>query len=410
MLKSVDILIGFSLVMLVASAAVTVFAQTLAALLQLRGRRLLDGLTSILEQIDPELQKQLGDRAKTVAGEIAAAVLKHPLVAEGNKRLGTVIQREDLTKILLELATGQGAAVLQEDTRAALQQALQRTGISNPGQALKEIRMLAAELEASNPELATHVRETKAIVTKAASDFVGTVNAWFDGTMDRVTQKYTANMRWITAVFGLILALALQLDSIALLNRLAMDDQLRRSLVSEAPQILEGYQTSIDKLSQKVPPAPSQQPAPSQPTGQDLQPPADPTAAVKRLPVQPQTERKGYPERAKEKRSSEQLDPKQELTNLEASVRDLQKLAASSLITLPGTAQWSWFEPAKIPGILLTAILLSLGASFWYDALKNLLRLRPALASQEQTERESRRASQPSSRNNDLEDTEPKAP
>jgi hypothetical protein len=68
MLKSSDILIGSSLVMLVASAAFTVFAQTLATLLQLRGRRLLDGLASIIEEIDPESTKKLIDRVKTVAG------------------------------------------------------------------------------------------------------------------------------------------------------------------------------------------------------------------------------------------------------------------------------------------------------------------------------------------------------
>jgi hypothetical protein len=395
MLKSVDILIGFSLVMLVVSAAVTVFTQTLATLLQLRGRRLLDGLTTILEQIDPELNKKLEGRVKTAAGEIAEAVLKHPLVAERNKRLGTVIQREELTKILLELAAGGGAATLKEDARAALKEALERTGISNPGQVLKEIRLLAAELEASKPELAAHVRETKAIVTTAASDFVATVNAWFDGAMDRVTQKYTANTRWITAGFGLILALALQLDSIDLLNRLAMDDQLRRSLVSEAPQVLEGYKTKIGKLSPEASPAPSQQREPKQLVAPAAGPAANAPAARTQSPGRPQTQQE-----AEAKRVKEQVD------NLNASVRNLQRLAASSLLTLPSTN----FDMARIPGILLTAILLSLGASFWYDALKNLLRLRPGLASQEQTERESRRASQTTSRNNELEDMESNTP
>jgi len=214
--------------------------------------------------------------------------------------------------------------------------------------------------------------------------------------MDRVTQKYAAKTRWISAIFGLILAVALQLDSIGLLNRLAMDDQLRRSLVSEAPKILEDYETSIDKLSQNVAPAPSQQPAPNQLAGQTATPSAKPK--VVETPSHPETQQKAGPGKAKEKGASEQLDPREGLKNLEASVRDLQNLAASSLITLPGTAQWSRFDAAKIPGILLTAILLSLGASFWYDTLKNLLRLRPALASQEQTERESRRASQTTSR------------
>ncbi len=38
-------------------------------------------------------------------------------------------------------------------------------------------------------------------------------------------------------------------------------------------------------------------------------------------------------------------------------------------------------------GVLLTWILLSLGAPFWYDSLKDLLKLRSTLAKKEETAR-----------------------
>ena len=41
--------------------------------------------------------------------------------------------------------------------------------------------------------------------------------------------------------------------------------------------------------------------------------------------------------------------------------------------------------------MLLTWILLSLGASFWYDALEDLLKLRSSLAKQDEDARKDRR-------------------
>ena len=52
---------------------------------------------------------------------------------------------------------------------------------------------------------------------------------------------------------------------------------------------------------------------------------------------------------------------------------------------------WGW---GKFPGIILSAMLLSLGAPFWYNALKNLVRLRPLLAMKEEAEREERQTQQ----------------
>jgi hypothetical protein len=56
-----------------------------------------------------------------------------------------------------------------------------------------------------------------------------------------------------------------------------------------------------------------------------------------------------------------------------------------------------WVRPNQLrldavmtPGILLTWILLSLGAPFWYEMLKDTLRLRPELARHEEQQRKDR--------------------
>jgi hypothetical protein len=48
----------------------------------------------------------------------------------------------------------------------------------------------------------------------------------------------------------------------------------------------------------------------------------------------------------------------------------------------------------RLPGVLLTALFLSLGAPFWYDQLKNLLKLRSLVLKQDEQERTERRSAQ----------------
>jgi hypothetical protein len=55
---------------------------------------------------------------------------------------------------------------------------------------------------------------------------------------------------------------------------------------------------------------------------------------------------------------------------------------------------WNW-NPAKLPGIALSAMLLSLGAPFWYNVLKDLVAFRPTLARKEQENREQRQSASP---------------
>lgn len=64
-------------------------------------------------------------------------------------------------------------------------------------------------------------------------------------------------------------------------------------------------------------------------------------------------------------------------------------LSTAGLVTLPtdfGT-WWDKLNWAKIPGILLSALLLSLGAPFWYGRLQDLLKLRSVVAQNDATQR-----------------------
>ena len=67
-------------------------------------------------------------------------------------------------------------------------------------------------------------------------------------------------------------------------------------------------------------------------------------------------------------------------------------LATNGLITLP-SAGGKWiegFRNVNLFGVLMTALLLSLGAPFWYSLLGRLLQLRSVLAVKDDVQRAER--------------------
>jgi hypothetical protein len=276
-LKSLDILIAFSSAMLLVSVAVTLLTQAVTGALGWRSRNLLRGLITILNQLDPKA-------TPFCTRQIAEAVLRHPLIAPAEGKPGTVIQREELTSILLELAAGRepGGKSLDEYARATLKRAVGTNGIADPAAVLENIHLLGLKLEVLRPDLPASVRHGMAVVTEAPSQFAGRIHSCFDQTMDRITHRFAQHTQIVAGLIAIAVALALQLDSFELL-------------------------------------------------------------------------------------------------------RD----GANAHLAVPHG--WNW-NAAKAPGIALSAMLLSLGAPFWYNALKDLVGFRPILARKEQAHREQRQS------------------
>jgi hypothetical protein len=318
MLKTLDVLIGVTTVLLLFSMGVTVITQMLTNLGGRRGRHLRNGLADLLQQ--------LGIPTRDCAKEIAQTLLKHPLIAEGKWKMGTVIHREEFTKLLLDFATGTGAKKVGEDSQGAIKQILADGGITDPDQTLKNIRAMALQLEASNPELSNHLRDGLAILHEASSDFVARVNSWFDQTIDRVSQRFTTYTHWVTMGVAVVVVVAVQLDIIAVADRLWIDEQFRNTVVSDA-------------------------------TKRFSSPPAD--SSVK-----------------------------------DNSIAYYNLLNSAGLITIPLDHDWAQHlkDLRKLPGMVLSILLISLGAPFWYNALKDLLKLRSSLAQNDDAQRAQRQA------------------
>jgi hypothetical protein len=325
MLKSIDVLIGLTVIMLALSMAVTVVTQFVTTVVNSRGHHLKRGLVDLLAQIDPSLRGKVGR-------QIAKAVLTHPLVSATGNRLGSVVHRDEFTKLLLQLAASDDES-FREAAGTALSAALTRNGVSDPAETLKKIRRAAVDLEASHPDLGNAARSSLAVIKEAKSDLVATVNGWFDQTMDRVAQRFTASTRAITFVAAAIVTVALQVDTLLLVNRLSADDKLREAFLATARTTQESRAASTGAGS--------------------------PAAEIDR--------------------------------------QYMAYLAENGLITVPASpAQWMERWPTINPfGLVLTALLLSLGAPFWYNSLGRLLQLRSVIAAKDDRQRATRQRATP---------------
>lgn len=376
-MKAIEILLGLTVVMLAASMAVTVLTHFFSGLANMRGKHLLRGLSDLLQQIDPGLQRQ-------IAEHIARAVLVHPMISQIGQRPGSVIQREEFAKLLIDLAAGDWPAShkhpLADQTKQALASLMQKNGIADPAATMDKVRACALELELANPALASDMRHSMALIQQANSRLLGKINGWFDQTMDRVTDRFTAGTRFVNVVCSVVVVAALQLDTIDLVNRLAMEDHVRAALVEQAIGLNKAPQASNDQAAAAQPKTPALedavnaglnkllpvlgQPATTQPTNNSPAPATIPA-------VQPAT-----PDSA-------------------ALKKQLEQLQALGLVNLIGSNDWCehWHQ-VNPAGLVLSVFLLSLGAPFWFEALKNLLRLRGALATRDDGQRQQRQTAQ----------------
>jgi len=304
MLKSVDILIGFAVIMLVVSISVTMVTQMISSTLNLRGLQLRDGVWRLLRYIDHGIDRKY-------ARILANLVLKDPIVATrrliGGFRLASLIQREELVVLLMRIAAGDAAELSisdvpstddenppeSEDKTEAKEAHLERikaaldeleatlakevkrrsftfygrtyspldlwhriwwdgtatekkiavlrlrksiceNGVTHLRRTLEAARNKILELELSSPAQSTCARTTQAMLTCAKSDFVARLNSWFDQTMDRVSEAFSTSSLFWTLLASLVIASVLQLDAVAILNRLGVDDNYRAALIKEA--------------------------------------------------------------------------------------------------------------------------------------------------------------------------------
>jgi hypothetical protein len=163
-----------------------------------------------------------------------------------------------------------------------------------------------------------------------AAKLQAAIEAWFNSAMDRVSGWYKARSQWILLGLGIVLAVTLNADTIHIVRQLSVDQTLRQSIVAAA---------NTAKPTQSTP-------------GQDIQ--AQMTGATVALrDIHTLGLPLGWAFTDEELRGGSRFFP--------------QVDAAAGRV---------WRYPGMLVGWLLTAIAISLGAPFWFDALNKIMVIR----------------------------------
>lgn len=438
MLQSIDTLIAFVVIMTVASLFVTITVQMLSALLSLRGKNLANALALTFQTIDPSI----GDKAHQLAAKILSdPLLSDSTMTKKDKKkapawvttrkgpwnfqniwgaahLASAIRPEEVYAVLRRLKERKESAARLEtelvtakenlagarggeeretaEEHVARAKAAVGPKLSADALALREtaVSILAAlerPAEDGASMTAAPVRnrvlaaldnpEARGEIDPARAKF----DAWFTTAQDRAQQWFQLHTRGLTIGASILIALLLQLDAVEIFHFVSTNAAARNALVATADSVMRNADGALDERGGLI----------------------ARIAAAATSPGQPAIDLRGINhvgelEAAMAKRDGEKFNPeafaalvRQTTAEYYRDQRDrlselTRGVSATGFEFIP-IGYWRW--PAgtgvqanlarigpHLPGIALFAALLTLGAPYWFNVLKNLASLRPALA------------------------------
>jgi hypothetical protein len=404
MLRYLDSAIAFVVVMLGVSLLITVVTQMISALCASRGRNLKWGLTTLFETIAPETAAN--------AEAVVERVLRHPLISDstfsrfralplvGGWKLASAIRKDELIAVLqnlYETASNPKCADAElAKLSAPIKQALSAVTISP----LADIPAVMAEIQ--KLQAGTEAAQRKAIeLVESVHQAKGEFKFWFDSCMDRVSQRFSMQMRMWTVAIAIAFAFIAHLDGLRLLQQFWADPAQRDAMVAAATDI--SVQADAILGNQAAVPAIYGQAMTELRSGAfaaELKALAPPAA----FPTQPDAERWLRAQLAgnakadavvQEYQSRVAEDLKVQIADLRTRFANTQSTLAEAKFDLIPSPYPSWgtyltgARPSRhFWGTLASAILLSLGAPFWFNSLKSLTNLRPLLAQKQKKEEE----------------------
>jgi hypothetical protein len=421
MLRYLDTVIAFAVVMLGVSLLITVVTQMISALFGLRGTNLKWGLQTLIETIEPATKlKPAEPKALSNAEKLVNQILRHPLISDsafsgitsrfpflGRWKLASAIRKQELIVVLQNLydltkdpqTTDEELRKLEVPIQQVLT-AVSASPISNISGMVADIQRLAgdaAAVEKKAVELVKSVRNT-------SQEFA----LWFDASMDRVSQRFAMQMRWWTVAVALITAFVLHLDALKLLTQFWADPGDRSALVSAADSMVKQADSILVTGNPSTPAvyAKAVSDLKSGPLAEVVkslgEPPPGVLSSREDVVNWLRTQLAGSPQREEVIRHYQSLVDAGLQANLSAlsdkfkKTRDTLEQAEFELVPSPYPS-WREYMRGYLPsrhfwGTLAAAALLSLGAPFWFNALKSLTNLRPVVAQKQEKEEKEAKA------------------
>ncbi|HYW73264.1 MAG TPA: hypothetical protein VE961_19745 [Pyrinomonadaceae bacterium] len=393
----IDIAIGMVFVYLLLSLICSAGNEIFERLMKNRAQDLENGIKEMLK--NPDLVKQL---------------YEHPLVnslffdnyASGAKNLPSYIPSRNFAMALMDLI-GPGAAKAATAAESASAEA-----------AMAELRA-ALKANTTLPDGVKKALTTFADASPTPAKVRENIENWFDSSMDRVSGFYKRRSQKIILILGLLVTIALNVDSIVIMRVLSTDRTMRDSLVAAAgeyaksnptppvnPAANTSSSTSPGGASSESKPAAnsnSNQTAANNTNGSAAKnanssprastananaanvnaPPASPSPGAPIVSVKPIPMAAGSTCNTPECRVKENLNQIEQLGLPIGWNRQIRNPPDPRSIYVPW-GQWLM----RVIGWLITALALSLGAPFWFDVLNKFMVVRSTVKPKEKSQDE----------------------
>ncbi|MGC2579721.1 MAG: hypothetical protein WA376_19315, partial [Terrimicrobiaceae bacterium] len=260
-----------------------------------------------------------------------------------------------------------------------------------------ELTFAASEIKKVFAEDSAKAEQVIAQLMRTAGQFTGNIDRWFDAMMDRVSQRFATQTRVWTIIFSVVVALALHLDAQKLLVRLSTDAEMRSRLIASADALsnrageilvpaVDGASTAYVQAMKRL--------IDTHKTELSTlgEPPGFPDLSGARKWLATRLKAANIQDAEKYQQEYDALVPQAALLKAADNLQAIwEENLAFQLIPDPYPTPWYDYSTlgwSHLWGTLASAALLSLGAPFWFNALKTLSNLRPVVASREQKERE----------------------
>lgn len=379
-----EVAIGLVFVYLVLSLLSSAIAEALEHFLRYRAHYLRQGIEKLLLGGSATLRAELYNHPLVKS-------LYSPLVFEGWARGSgpSYIPARQFALALLDLATERQMSAAPASAGAA-------APAGGGAAAMTPVAQMLAAINA-NTALPTTVAGALRTLIRDAGDDMENVKAnvrqWFDGSMDRVSGWYKRRAQLVLLIIGAILAVAINVDTLAIVETLSRDSAVRTAIVTAAEQYIRDHPQPPAQRAQGVP-TPAAGAEPKGATGdsggsaaQGNRSLEEVTASVRKSvqDVSKQLGTLGLP--VGSRRYDAQLDA-QAIDALAANAGDRNAAQAQYFIEnrVLGAPQDQF--ATHFLGWLLTAFAISFGAPFWFDTLNKIMVIRSTVKPREKSREE----------------------
>ncbi len=257
-LDTLDVAIGLVFVYLMVSFVCSAGVELLEVFLKNRPKKLLEGITELLGRSDDLVKKIYSD-------PLVNALYKGQYGEIRPTKLPSYIPARNFALAVLNQLPGAGSDASWEKFNVAVdgffsaddQAKLEE--LRKPVAAENELQKTAREAKTLELEAKEHISKAlkSALLTAEGSidKAVKNIEDWYNSSMDRVSGWFKRRTQYILLCFGVACAVVYNVDTIAIVRRLATDKAVRAALVASAgaavneKQATTGTTTATDTTS-----------------------------------------------------------------------------------------------------------------------------------------------------------------